>query len=84
MENEPQNPLDPIVAESQNLTIDRVLRASPSTIRNDQDLRDLVVALRGDRARFIAMERSKEDRKEGVETGRVDLDAPETPEEAAG
>lgn len=72
------NPLDPIVAEADNATLDRVLRAAPSAI-SDADLAELVPALRRDRARFIDAEQRKEARKEGI-----DLDLPETPEEAVG
>lgn len=72
------NPLDPIVAEADNATLDRVLRAAPSAIK-DSDLAELAPALRRDRARFIDAEQRKEARKEGI-----DLDLPETPEEAVG
>ena len=72
-----ENPLDPVVAEADNLTLDRVLRSTPTAIRAD-DLEALVETLRRDRARFIALELRKEERKEGA----IDLNAPETPEEA--
>ena len=72
------NPLDPIVAEADNATLDRVLRAAPSMIRAD-DLAALVPTLRRDRARFINLELRREEKKEGI-----DLTLPESPEEAIG
>jgi hypothetical protein len=47
-------------------TLDRVLSKAPSLV-TDADLADLVVALRNQRARFIAADAKKQEKREGVD-----------------
>ena len=58
---QPSNPLDPVVAEHDNRTLDRVLRFQPDYI-TPADWSMVVEALRRDRARFIHAQQTKEDK----------------------
>ncbi len=57
------NPLDPVVAERDNRTLDRTLRFAPVTIQ-PEDWVHIVEALRNDRARFIHAAKQKEEKQE--------------------
>lgn len=61
-------PTEKEIADADQLTLDRVLSKAPSLITDD-DLDDLVVALRNQRSRFIAADAKKADKKEGIEDG---------------
>lgn len=58
---QPDNPLDPVIAEQDNRTLDRVLRFQPDAIAA-ADWPMVVDALRRDRARFIHAQQNKEDK----------------------
>jgi hypothetical protein len=55
------NPLDPVIAEEENRTLDRTLRHAPPGITSE-DWPQIVAALRGDRARFIHAAKVKEEK----------------------
>lgn len=62
----PTNPVEDIIADQENLTLDRAMRAAPDTL-TDVQIEDLVLALRGQRSRFIAADEKKAEKKAGVE-----------------
>jgi hypothetical protein len=68
-----KNPLDPIVAAEDSATLDRVLRAAPSTL-TEADLDAMIEALRRDRVRFTESEERRAAKRRGEET----VDVPET------
>lgn len=61
-----KSPVEAIAAEKDAATLDRVMRKAPVHVTR-QDLGDLVIALRGQRARFIAADAAKAAKKEGIE-----------------
>lgn len=69
---EAKNPLDEVTADEDAVTVDRVMSKSPHVL-TDEDLTDLVEAMRRSRARFIAAEAKKEAKREGIENTE-DLD----------
>ncbi len=71
-----KSPLEKIAEEKDAITLDRVMSKAPSLV-TDEDLGQLVNALRSQRARFIAADVKKAEKKEGVEDhehfGEVEL-----------
>lgn len=63
-----KSPIEQASERHDQLTLDRVLQKAPSLI-TDGDLEDLVVALRNQRARFIAADAKKAEKREGIEDG---------------
>ncbi len=61
-----KSPVEQIAEQKDAATLDRVMRKAPVHITRP-DLSDLVVALRGQRARFIAADAAKAAKKEGIE-----------------